>query len=228
MSELARRYELGQPPVTKGERTKQRLLEAAEQVFAEMGYYAASIVKISEAAGVAQGTFYIYFSGKRAIFDVLIEDLNRRIRHAMIEASSTATSRLEAERLGFAAFFHFTAEHPALYRIIRQAEFVSPDMLRLHYERIAEGYIEGLRAASLRGEIAPANPLVSAWALMAVGEMIGMRWIVWGDTNEVPSEIFEEMMAFVARALGITDTTVSTSPLETGSTTPVTSRRKSR
>jgi hypothetical protein len=58
--------------------------------------------------------------------------------------------------------------------------------------------------------------------------MIGMRWIIWGDTNEVPPEIFEEMMAFVARALGITDATVSTSLLETKSTTPMTGRRKSR
>ena len=41
------------------------------------------------------------------------------------------TTRLEAERLGFAAYFRFTAEHPALYRIIRQAEFVSPEILQL-------------------------------------------------------------------------------------------------
>ncbi|HZD21911.1 MAG TPA: TetR/AcrR family transcriptional regulator, partial [Acidimicrobiia bacterium] len=45
----------------KGLRTRQGLLEAAEYVFAEYGWEDASIVKITEAAGVAQGTFYRYF-----------------------------------------------------------------------------------------------------------------------------------------------------------------------
>jgi AcrR family transcriptional regulator len=54
-------------------------------VFADLGYHDASIVKLAEAAGVAQGTFHIYFGGKPAIFDELVEDLNRRVRHAMSE-----------------------------------------------------------------------------------------------------------------------------------------------
>ncbi len=187
----------------KGARTRRRLLEAAEQVFADLGYHDASIVKITEAAGVSQGTFYLYFSGKQEIFDVLVEDLNTRLRHAMSEASTKGDTRLEMERLGFEAFFRFTAEHPALYRVIRQAEFVSPRMLRLHYERLAEGYVAGLQHASDQGEIAIGDPVVTAWALMAVGEMIGMRWILWGDTREVPPDVFREAMAFVARALGV-------------------------
>ncbi|MGH3297172.1 MAG: TetR/AcrR family transcriptional regulator, partial [Trebonia sp.] len=140
---------------------------------------------------------------KQEVFDVLVEDLNSRLRHAMSEASAKGVSRIEAERLGFAAFFRFTAEHPALYRVIRQAEFASPRMLRLHYERLAEGYVSGLQRASDEGEITIGDPVVTAWALMAVGEMIGMRWILWGDTREVPPEVFHEAMAVVARVLGI-------------------------
>src|SRR3977135_4524455 len=107
----------------RGARTRARLLGAAEQVFTELGYHEASIVKIVQAAGVAPGTYYLYFSGKRDIFDELIEDLNRRVRHAMTVAASGASNRAEAERLGFEAFFRFTAEHPGLYRVIRQADF---------------------------------------------------------------------------------------------------------
>src|SRR5918999_256649 len=49
----------------RGTRTRLRLLEAAESVFAEHGYHEASVVKITEAAGVGQGTFYLYFSSKQ-------------------------------------------------------------------------------------------------------------------------------------------------------------------
>ena len=186
---------------SRGARTRQRLLEAAEDVFAELGYHEASIVKITEAAGVAQGTFYLYFASKKEVFDELVRDLNRRVRHAMKEASSQGETRLDQELLGFRAYFRFTAKHRALYRIIRQAEFVSPEMLHYHYERLAEGYVEGLRAAMERGEIAEIDPEVVAWALMAMGELIGMRWILWEERDEVPPEVLVELDRIIASVL---------------------------
>jgi AcrR family transcriptional regulator len=184
----------------KGVLTRTRLLDAAERVFAELGYHDASIVKVTEAAGVGQGTFYLYFASKRDVFDELVRDLNRRVRHAMKEASSRGSSRLEAELLGFGAYFRFTAEHPALYRIIRQAEFVSPEMLHYHYEKLAEGYVEGLRESMARGEVGEIDPEVSAWALMAAGELLGMRFILWGD-GEVPPHVEAELARIIRSVL---------------------------
>jgi AcrR family transcriptional regulator len=177
----------------RGAATRARLIEAAEQVFAELGYHDASIVKITEAAGVAQGTFYLYFQSKKDIFDELVRDLNRRVRHAMKDASARGETRLEAELLGFDAYFRFTAEHTALYRIIRQAEFVSPEMLHYHYEKLAEGYVEGLRDATARGETGAIDPEVTAYALMGMGELIGMRWILWDGHNPLPADVVAEL-----------------------------------
>jgi len=177
----------------RGALTRQRLIEAAEQVFAQLGYHDASIVKITEAAGVAMGTFYLYFRGKKEIFDELLRDLNRRVRHAMSEASSQGQTRLEQEVLGFKAFFRFTAEHPALYRVIRQAEFVSPEMLRYHYERLSQGYVEALAEAVDSGEVGALDPEVTAWALMGLGELIGLRWILWEQGRELPADVAKEL-----------------------------------
>jgi AcrR family transcriptional regulator len=192
------------PPRTeRGEQTRRRLLEAAESVFGERGYHEASIVRITGAAGVGQGTFYLHFGSKKQIFEDLVDDLNHRVRRAMADAARHAPDRLEMERRGLEAFLRFTAEHPALYRIVMQAEFVSPRALHRHYERIAEGYTEGLRAAMDRGEIARGDPEVMAWMLMAVGEMAGMRWILWHDDREVPRAVLDEVMAFIGRSLGV-------------------------
>lgn len=185
----------------KGLRTRQALIEAAEEVFAEYGWEEASIVKITEEAGVSQGTFYRYFLSKQAVFDELVEDLNRRVRHAMSEGAARGTNRLEAERYGFEAFFRFTAQHPGLYRVIRQAEFASPKALHMHYERIAEGYVAALDEAMESGEIVTADTEVLAYALMGIGELIGMRWILWGE-DEVPGHVVDELMKFIARGLG--------------------------
>jgi AcrR family transcriptional regulator len=185
----------------KGVATRRRLLEAAEECFGALGYHDASVVKITDAAGVAQGTFYLYFASKREIFDELIRDLNGRIRHAMKEASSQGGTRLEAELLGFAAYFRFTSEHNALYRIIRQAEFVSPEMLRYHYERLSEGYVEGLRAAAEAGEVGEIDPDVTAWALMGMGELLGMRWVLWNGRDELPPAAGRELARIVRAVL---------------------------
>lgn len=204
------------PRTERGTRTRAKLLEAAEKVFAELGYSEASIVRITEAAGVAQGTFYLYFPSKLDIFEELVEDLNRRVRHAMTEASAGATNRIESERAGFRGFFEFTAAHPALYRIVREAEFVSPNALRLHYSRIVDGYIAGLEAAKKSGDVGDIDPEIIAWILMGIGEMVGMRWVLWGGgdpaggasdptasgTSTVPPNVFEQMMQFIQRGLG--------------------------
>lgn len=187
----------GRPLSKRGLDTRRRLLDAAERVFGELGFHDASIVKVADAAGVAAGTFYLYFDSKKAIFDELVRDLNRRVRHAMKEGSSQGETRLKSELLGFEAYFRFTSEHPALYRIIRQAEFVSPEMLRYHYDRLSDGYIEALAAASDSGEIGRLDPEVAAFALMGMGELIGMRFILWGDGTPLPDRVWDELKRLI-------------------------------
>jgi AcrR family transcriptional regulator len=186
----------------RGAATRQRLLDAAEEVFGELGYHEASIVKITESAGVAQGTFYLYFAGKQEIFEELVRDLNRRVRHAMAVGAERGRTRAEAELLGFKGYFEFTAQHGALYRIIRQAEFVSPAILRDHYEAIASGYVAALDGAMGRGEVQRMDPEVLAWALMGMGELLGLRWILWEGERKVPKELLKEMRELLDRMLG--------------------------
>lgn len=198
----------GRPLTKRGEATRRRILEAAEQVFAEHGYHEASIVKVTEQAGVALGTFYLYFDSKQAVFEALVIDLNTRVRQSMTEAMEGAVDRVDAERRGFEGFFRFTAQHPALYRVVREAEFVSPKVMHLHYDRIVAGYTAGLKAAQRDGDIDPdLDPETAAWALMGMGELIGMRFLLWerdGDGKppaEIDPQVLDGMMRFISNAL---------------------------
>ena len=185
----------------RGLRTRAKLLAAAEEVFLAHGYHDASVVKITERAGVSQGTFYLYFDGKRRLFDELVTDLNKRVRLAMSEGAAKGSTRLESELLGFKAFFRFTAQHPALYRVIREAELVSPAAQQLHYSRILDGYVQALAAARDAGEIGDVDPEVTAWALMGIGEILGMRWVVWEGRKQVPPKVSEEVGRLIDRLL---------------------------
>jgi hypothetical protein len=119
----------------------------------------------------------------------------------MTEAAAKGRTRIESELLGFRAFFRFTGEHPALYRIIRQAEFASPQTLQFHYDRIVDGYVAALERAMEAGEVERRDPEVLAWALMGIGELIGMRYILWAGQNEVSQHVLDEIERIISRVL---------------------------
>jgi len=188
------------PQTARGRATRGALLDAAESVFGEMSFEQASISEITRRAGVAHGTFYTHFADKKAIFVELVRDLSHEMRRAQAEAVAGAADRLEAEERGFAAFFDFIAEHRALYRVLREAEFVDADVHRWHYDRLAEGYTRGIREAVDAGELpSDLDPRVVAHCLMGIGDFIGLRWVAWGDT--VPTEVFDQMIRFVRAGL---------------------------
>jgi AcrR family transcriptional regulator len=68
-----------------------QLLDSARAVFAKKGYEDATVSEIVSRAGVAQGTFYLYFPGKEALAGAFAELLSERF--AEVAAEKTARSR---------------------------------------------------------------------------------------------------------------------------------------
>jgi AcrR family transcriptional regulator len=62
---------------------REMILKAATSVFADKGYHRASVTDIIEKAGIARGTFYLYFEGKREIFAELVDVLTVRLMNCM-------------------------------------------------------------------------------------------------------------------------------------------------
>lgn len=150
---------------------------------------------------MAQGTYYVYFPDKKAAFIELVHQLNRNLRRTIGVAVADARDRLEVERIGFRTFFDYVVHHKALYRIVRESEFVDVATYRWHYTTLADGYVAGIRAAQERGEI---NDGISAetiaWTLMGISEFVGARWVLWEGTPP-PDDVFEELMGFITCAL---------------------------
>jgi AcrR family transcriptional regulator len=190
-----------QPSTDKGRATRQALLDAAEEVFGEQSYDRASISEITRRAGVAQGTFYVYFPDKKAAFAELVHVLNHNLRRAISEAIAGLDSRFEIERVGFRTFFEYVVHHRPLYRIVRESEFVDPEAHRWHYMTIAESYIRGLEKAQGEGQIAThVSAETMAWVLMGIAELIGARYVQW-EGRPPPDGVLDEVMTFISCAL---------------------------
>jgi AcrR family transcriptional regulator len=58
----------------------QQILRHARDVFARQGFHASNIDDIVESAGIARGTFYLYFDDKRSVFEALVDRFMGRLR----------------------------------------------------------------------------------------------------------------------------------------------------
>jgi AcrR family transcriptional regulator len=79
-------------PVARAER-RQQILAAARGLFAKRGYHLTTIDDIVAQAGVARGTFYLYFEDKRAIFSDLIDRFGSQLAMAIVRIVTDDSSQ---------------------------------------------------------------------------------------------------------------------------------------
>lgn len=174
-----------QPKTARGEATRRSILAAAEKVIGAKGYNDASIGHITSEAGVAQGTFYIYFTTKEQVFSELVLEMGRLVRHTIAEATQGIGNRLEAEKAGLYAFLEFVQAHPDLYRIVQEALFVDPAAYEEYYMTFAAGYRTGLEAAEAAGQISKGDSETRAWALMGIAKSLGEQLVVFKSDKPI-------------------------------------------
>ena len=106
------------PKTRRGRETREKLLQAAEVEFGERGFADASIASITQRAGVALGTFYVYFESKEEIFRALVTHMGELTRQWIVERVADAPDRLTAERQGIEAFIDFVRSHRRVRRVL--------------------------------------------------------------------------------------------------------------
>jgi AcrR family transcriptional regulator len=82
----------------KAQNRRAEILNVAMDVFAEKGYFNASISDITGQVKIGQGTFYRYFKGKLDIFNSVIEQLIADITAVVIQEAPTSSNNLDEYR----------------------------------------------------------------------------------------------------------------------------------
>lgn len=182
---------------------RRRLLETAEEHFGSQSYEATSVQAIANSAGLATGSFYRYFPSKQIILEELLRDLNAQLRQEIREAlDGVGEDHRAAERETYKAFFRFFSQHPKLFAVQRQVEFVSPAIYREYFEELSRRYARGAKEAMIRGEIdSNFDPEFLGYVYIALGHFIGMRWVEWNGGGMIPDDIFDQLMSLLDKAL---------------------------
>lgn len=110
---------------------RQQILDAAIRAIARKGYRAASVSDVVFEAGVARGTFYLYFNSKEEIFKAILDYYLQGIKKLVMREMSQEHNIFNVTlglRNSVVAWLRFFDENRDLAKIVlREAAAIDPD-----------------------------------------------------------------------------------------------------
>ena len=185
---------LKMPQTPKGMETLNNILSAAAQLIYEKGYYGANIADITKLAGVATGTFYVYFSSKISLYRYLLLQFGHQIRKEMSQKTANCQTRREAEREGLRAWLEYVRKHPYVYNIIWESLYVDRNLFKEYYETFSKAYSSGLSLAQENGEVKDIDLSVLSYMLMGISNFVGLKYCLLGDGSANLDTVVDEAM----------------------------------
>jgi TetR/AcrR family transcriptional regulator, fatty acid metabolism regulator protein len=169
------------PRRLRGGDKRDRILNAAVRVFAKKGFYATRVSEVAKAAGVADGTIYLYFKSKDDLLVSLFEHRVERLLAYLERELPRATGASEKLRrvielqLGLLEGERDLAEVVTV--ILRQStklmkEYAAPKF-SAYLDTIARVVSDGQAAGELRKDV---SPHLAARAIFGALDGITMTW----------------------------------------------------
>lgn len=204
--EILKRARTKMPKTARGERTRERILASAREIFDKDGYAGARISDIVESSEVALGTFYTYFDDKddvlAALLEGVFEDLYIAARAPYVDSEHPEVVLRDSIRNYMAVY----NENRDLMRTLLEATTIDQEFaalwfeIREHFLSRVVGNIERLQVA---GRVPTLDPVLEASALGGMIEHFCWIWFAMGGEREAGEPMlkdveFEEMVNVVA------------------------------
>ena len=164
------------------------LIEAAERLFEDVGFYQTSISDICKKANTAVGTFYIYFDSKTDVYRYLIESYKKEIKTLLANSIEGCTTRYEKEREGIKCFIKYALRKPTVYNLIWGSLSIDKQLFTDYYESFAESYARSLSRD--KDESIKVDVTTVAYMLMGITNFLGLHAIF----SDMSDDEIDEMM----------------------------------
>jgi AcrR family transcriptional regulator len=189
---------------------RDELLAAARTLFSERGYHETTVEDITRAAGVAKGTYYLYFQEKREIFLAIIGELLDAIKAVGASVADVAPGEpplglLDRAERAADRLVDLVQENGALARLVWR-ESMGMDraleaMLRDFYRETAEIEAKNIRLAQSIGLLRDCDPLLTAFAHIGMVERVLFTMLDAPDLLPDRRTLVREMMRLAYEGL---------------------------
>jgi len=182
------------------EDVRERILLAAEKLFAERGFNGVSVQEITEMAGVNKAMVYYYFQSKLSLYRELLKVGLQSVKHALDEAikQTTVEQRL---RTYLTTYYEVVAARPLLARLVyrevlgygSQCDPDLPGQLSIYIKRLQEIINEGQRL----GELKPLDAMLTAYSLFGMSNIFVTAHIAGSKALDVPVTVEHIVQLFL-------------------------------
>lgn len=197
------RYDRSQTTEARRGERRERLLDAATEVFAARGYAGTRVDDIVEHAGISRRTLYEDFDSVDAILTEVYERAVRISFASILERLVVVRDPIERIRAGVAVYYELIAANPSAARVVfevyRHAGPAQAARYELNTTRYTLLLLESLGAAHAAGLLGRAADEASVYALTKGLEAVGVRAIHRGETGRLP-ELASGMATLIIEA----------------------------
>jgi AcrR family transcriptional regulator len=200
---MASRRRQRSTPVAKAER-RQQILLAAREVFAKRGYHQATIDDIVAHAGVARGTFYLYFEDKRSVFSDLIDRFSAKLTMAIVSIVTDNPERPVAEQIhaNVRAIIATSLSDRTLTRILfTDAVGIDSDFdrkLGTFYDTLVQLLTESLKEGQKLGIVGDGEPRVLAYLSIGALKELLYQAVTLGLAEESADVLTSHICSFLS------------------------------
>jgi AcrR family transcriptional regulator len=177
-------------PIKRKEREylahRKEILQSAEKVFAEKGFFQTTMNEIADEAEFGTGTLYKYFKSKEELYFTLIDEKVEEL-HRLVKAElSQKTSAMERIKKVLGLQFEFIEKNRNFFRIYisERSRFewnVKDDFGKgIHNKMVAyiKILVQVIREGVKGGEFKPIDPMDSAHALVGIVNSFVFEWLI--------------------------------------------------
>lgn len=199
------------PRSSKGVRTRERLVEAAKEVFEELGFLETRISDIAERAGQAHGSFYYYFDSKEEVFREVAASVDDRLFAPMTDVIKAQSKLAPRQRIKEAMRRHFESykQEAKILGLIEHVSRYDPAVNQIRLERHArytEEVTESIRSLQKRKLADPTlDPKIAAAALGSLTYRFAEMWLVHGAVDCTMEHAVEQVTQIFVNALRLKD-----------------------
>jgi AcrR family transcriptional regulator len=188
------------------EHKRRFILNAAAAAFGAKGFHEVTVKDIAQRAGIAHGTFYLYFKDKKEVYRILAAEFRSQVVAAILPGGVTEDppegadpSALVRERLSdLARLFEQESSFARVY--VYRALGGDPELeeeRRRFVGNLTDGIAAVLREGAERGFFRRHDPRVAAMCLVGSIDMVIENWLRTADDPARPA--LAEMMDQAAR-----------------------------
>jgi AcrR family transcriptional regulator len=187
----------------KSER-RQQILSVARDVFARRGYHQTTIDDIALQAGVARGTFYLYFEDKRAVFSDLIDRFASQLTMAIVRIVTDDPQRsvVDQVRENIRAIIATCLMERSMTKILfTDAVGIDPAFDRklfAFYDTVVQLLAESLKDGQALGIVEEGEPRVLAYLTIGALKELLYQAVTLGYAEESAEVLTQQMYTFLS------------------------------